>query len=96
MGQLAIDATQWKTAEWAREKGLFAEVHDNIEDMHASVNTLANKLAQSNPEALSKIKAITWDGTDHWDSLLEQRAEVSGQLVLSAFTRNAIKSFKNS
>jgi len=95
MGQLAINATEWQTAKWAKEKGLYAEVLDSMEDMHNYVDTLANKLANSNPEALSKIKEITWLGTEHWDNLLEERAEISGRLVLSDFTRNAIASFKS-
>jgi methylglutaconyl-CoA hydratase len=92
--QLAFDAQSWRSAAWAREKGLFAEVHESINGVDASIDRLAQQLAQSNPEAMVDIKRASWAGTDHWDTLLFERAAISGRLVLSAFTRNAIAQFK--
>jgi methylglutaconyl-CoA hydratase len=92
--QLSIDATLWRNSDWAKRKGLFAEVHPTIENMDESVYRLANTLAHSSPEAMSELKKIFWKGTDHWDELLKERATISGRLVLSNFTRNAITSFK--
>ena len=94
MSELAINATEWRSAEWAKKKGLFTDVYDNAEEMDAEIQRLAHKLAKSNPEAMSKLKAIFWQGTDHWDELLIERAAISGNLVLSEFTVNAIHSFK--
>lgn len=94
MTQLAINATEWKTAHWAQEKGLFNEVFDTSEQMDSYIAHLAEKLAGSNPEAMRQLKAAFWEGTEHWDSLLEARAAISGRLVLSDFTVNAIKQFK--
>src|SRR5690554_8202147 len=94
MSQLAINATEWQSAEWAKEKGLYAEIFENIEEMDAAVETLANKLASSNPEAMRLLKGIFWEGTENWDTLLQDRAAMSGQLVLSDFTINAISAFK--
>ena len=91
---LAIDATMWRNAEWARKKGLFAEVHESIENMDESVYRLANTLAHANPEAMAEMKKIFWKGTENWDQLLKERAAISGKLVLSEFTRNAIAKFK--
>lgn len=91
---LAIDATMWRNSDWAKKKGLFAEVHENIENMDESVGRLANTLAHSSPEAMAELKKVTWQGTDHWDELLMERAAISGRLVLSDFTRNAITKFK--
>jgi methylglutaconyl-CoA hydratase len=91
---LAIDATMWRNAEWAKRKGLFSEVHDNIDSMNESVYRLANTLAHSNPMAMADMKKIFWQGTEHWDELLKERAAISGRLVLSEFTRNAIEKFK--
>ena len=91
---LAIDATMWRNAEWARKKGLFAEVHESIENMDESVYRLANTLAHSNPEAMAEMKKIFWKGTENWDELLKERAVISGKLVLSNFTKNAIAKFK--
>ncbi len=92
--QLAIDATMWRNADWARRKGLFAECHPTVESMDESIHRLSNQLAHSNPEAMSELKKIFWQGTDDWDDLLTKRAEISGRLVLSNFTREAIAKFK--
>ena len=91
---LAIDAAMWRNAEWARKKGLFAEVHESIENMDEAVYRLANALAHSSPGAMGEMKKIFWKGTEHWDELLKERAAISGKLVLSDFTKNAIAKFK--
>lgn len=95
MSQLTINATEFQSAEWARQKGLFAEVFNTVEEMDKAIDVLANKLATSNPEAMSKLKKIFWEGTENWDNLLKVRAGMSGELVLSEFTRNAINQFKS-
>lgn len=95
MSQLAINATEWQSALWAKEKGLYAEVFETEEEMDKAIQTLAEKLAASNPEAMSELKKIFWQGTENWDTLLTERAGISGRLVLSDFTRNAINKFKS-
>jgi methylglutaconyl-CoA hydratase len=92
--QLAIDSTMWRNADWARRKGLFAEVHPTIESMDESISRLSTQLAGSSPAAMAELKKVFWRGTDNWDSLLCERAEISGRLVLSHFTREAISKFK--
>ena len=92
--QLTINATEWQTAVWAREKGLYAELFDNAADMDKSIDALATKLATSNPEAMALLKKVMWEGTENWDNLLIERAGMSGKLVLSEFTINAINKFK--
>lgn len=94
MSQLAINATQWQTAQWAKEKGLYSEIFETVEAMDESISTLANTLAKSNPEAMQMLKKVFWQGTSNWDELLLERAAMSGKLVLSEFTRNAINKFK--
>lgn len=92
--QLAIDAHSWRSAEWAKRKGLFAEIYPTIEQMDESVRHLANQLSHSSPDAMEEMKKIFWKGTEHWDTLLTERAAISGRLVLSDFTRHAIEKFK--
>ncbi len=92
--QLTMNATEWQTAQWAKDKGMFSEVHSSIGDMDNAINALSDKLSKSNPEAMMLLKKIFWHGTDHWDKLLLERAEMSGRLVLSDFTRKAIEKFK--
>lgn len=94
MSQLAIDATEWRSAEWAYERGLYAEIHEDIPQLDAAVDRLAQRLSKSNPEAMAMLKSIFWQGTEDWDELLSTRAAMSGKLVLSEFTVNAINAFK--
>ncbi len=91
---LAIDATMWRNAEWAKRKGLFAEVHETVENMDEFIHRLSNTLMHSSPMAMAEMKKMFWKGTEHWDELLKERAAISGKLVLSEFTRNAIAKFK--
>ena len=92
--QLAIDATQWRNADWARKKGLFAEFHTTIEGMDESIERLAHSLVHSSPAAIEELKKVFWKGTEHWDKLLVERAAISGKLVLSDFTKNALAALK--
>jgi methylglutaconyl-CoA hydratase len=94
LAELTLAATEWKNAYWAKEKGLYAEVFEKAEDLDNEVAVLANKLASYNPEALAQMKKVLWEGTDHWDELLSERAEISGKLVLSDFTKKALEKFK--
>ncbi len=91
---LAIDAAMWRNSEWAKRKGLYAELHENVENMDESVERLAHHLSHSNPEAMAEMKKMFWKNTDHWDELLKERAAISGRLVLSNFSKTAIEKFK--
>lgn len=90
---MAIDA-DWRSAQWAEQMGLFARVFDSVNALDSALELFVRKLARSNPQAMANIKAVSWQGTEHWDRLLEQRAEMSGTLVTSDFTRNAISAFE--
>ena len=91
---LAIDATMWRNSDWAKLKGLFSEVHESIENMDEAIFKLSNTLAHSSPQAMAEMKKIFWKDTAHWDDLLIERAKISGKLVLSDFTKQAIEKFK--
>ena len=95
MSELTIDAKSWRTADWAKSKGLYADVFPTVEAMDEAISILAVTLSESNPEAMRELKRIFWENTDHWDVLLAERAAISGRLVLSDFTRNAINKFKS-
>ena len=94
MSAMATNATEFFSADWAREKGIYTNVFETAEEMDNAIAVLAAQLAKSNPEAMKELKTIFWAGTEHWDGLLSERAAISGRLVLSDFTRNAIESFK--
>ena len=90
---MAVDA-EWHDAFWAKQNGLFTKVFATIHDLDEAVAELSRKIGSCNPEAISEMKKVLWEGTNNWDALLEQRAEISGKLVLSDFTKNYVKSFK--
>lgn len=91
---LSINAADWHSAEWARQKGLYNKLYAETGEMDEAIRQLATDLANSSPDAMRDLKAVLWKGTEDWDLLLEQRAEISGRLVLSDFTKNFIKKFK--
>lgn len=92
---LAIDAGMWRNSDWAKKKGLYAEVHENTQNMDEAVERLAHSLSHSNPQAMAEMKKMFWQGTDHWDILLKERAAISGSLVLSEFSKAAIEKFRS-
>lgn len=93
MSELALTANEWKDAKWAFEKGLYSQLATK-ETLEEVTLTLATQLASYNPDALRALKNVFWEGTSHWETLLPERAKISGELVLSNFTKNALKAFK--
>ena len=94
VAELTLDATSWKTAYWAKEKGLYAKVFETMNELDAALETLSLQLASYNPDALLKMKKTLWKGTENWNTLLAERAAVSGELVVSEFTKKALQQFK--
>ena len=94
LGELALAAHEWKNAYWAKEKGLYARVFEDIKDLDKEVEIFTEKLASYNPEALYEMKIALWSGTDDWGELLQEEAAISGELVLSDFTKEALKKIR--
>lgn len=94
MSQIAIDANSFYPAEWAKEKGLFTQVFESTEALDETVKTFAEHLCTYNEDAMIEMKKVFWKGTEDWDSLLAERAQISGRLVLSEFTKEKLKGFK--
>lgn len=92
--QLSLDANTFYSANWAHEKGLFSSIHENIDELNDAVLSMALNLSNYNPEALTSLKQILWKNTENWDNLLIERAAISGKLVLSPFTKQALKRFQ--
>ena len=92
--QLSIDAASWHSADWAHRKGLYLELHHATEDLDESIQILTTSLLHTSATAMAELKNVLWQGTEHWDKLLQERAAISGKLVLSDFTKNYIKQFK--
>lgn len=94
MAEMTLEPTAWKNANWALEKGLFTKIFASNDDLDIALETYTNQLASYNPEALLEMKKVMWEGTENWDTLLFERAAISGRLVLSDFTKNALLQFK--
>ena len=94
LSQISLNPTKFFTSSWAKNNGLYAEVFENISELDLAVQTFAEELCSYNQEAMNEIKKLFWRGTDHWDTLLEEQATISGRLVLSNFTKEKLNKFK--
>jgi len=94
LSELSLAAHEWKNAYWAKDKGLYARVFESLKDLDKEIDIFTEKLASYNPEALYEMKQMFWKNTSHWDELLAERAAISGELVLSDFTKNALAKYK--
>lgn len=94
MSEMTLEASEWKSATWANQKGLYAKVFETTAELDTEISAFAKKLSSYNPEALFEMKKILWEGTENWEALLDERAQISGKLVLSDFSRTALNEFK--
>jgi methylglutaconyl-CoA hydratase len=94
--QLAIDASMWRNADWARRKGLYAELHPDTTGMDESLRRLTDALAHSSVQAMWELKKVFWQGTEHWDKLLIDRAAISGTLIINEDAKKALAKIKKS
>ncbi len=93
LAEMSLSPTEWKNAYWAKEKGLFTKVFDSIKELDNELELFTQKLSSYNPEALQEWRKVLWEGTGHWNQLLTERASITGTLVLSEFTKNALSKF---
>lgn len=94
LAELTLAGDEWQTADWALNKGLYSKVYDTVEELDHQLEIFTQKLSNYNPEALSEMKKVLWEGTENWGTLLYERAAISGKLVLSDFTKEALNQFK--
>lgn len=94
ISELSLSPSEWKNAYWAKEKGLFSRVFNGMDELDKELEFFTQKLSSYNPQALEEWKKVLWEGTDGWNALLVERAAITGKLVLSEFTKNALSKFK--
>ncbi len=94
LGQMTLNAKTFYTAQWAKDKGLFAEVLPDAQALDDAIETLCHELKSYHPEAMAEMKRVLWSGTEHWETLLAERAAISGGLVLNNFTKATLERFK--
>ncbi len=92
--ELSINATAWHTAFWAREKGLFGKVFENVDRMNDETEILAGKLSKYDVNATKLLKQEIWRGTEHWPELLQEQARKTARLVLQDFTKDYLQKYK--
>jgi len=94
VSELSLHPTEWKNAYWGQERGLYAKVFDNLRELDKEIDFFTHKLSAYNPAALLEWKKVLWNTTDHWDTLLTERARITGSLALSEFAKIALSKFK--
>ena len=95
LADLALSPAEWKNAYWAKEKGLYSKVFQTVAELDKELDFYTEKLASFNPKSLANMKQVLWEGTEHWDELLIQRAEMSGKLALMPETKEILQRIKN-
>lgn len=95
LASMALAPTEWKSAYWAQENGLFSKVFESRSELDNEAEFYASQLASYSREALSLMKRALWEGTDHWDRLLPERAAMTGKLALSQTTQDTLRKFKD-
>ena len=94
--QLAIDTHLWRNSDWARRKGLYAELHPNKESMEESIERLTSSLSKNALVANAQLKKMLWEGTENWDTLLAERATKTGELLLKEQAQEFLAQFNKS
>lgn len=92
-GQLSLD-TEWHTAAWGRDNGLFQRVYAGPEELFREARILAERVGKFNPNASARLKQSLWEDTDHWPALLAERAATTGRLVMSGEAKTALGNLK--
>lgn len=93
LSTLSINAQNWKKAEWGYEKGLFNALFKTVEDLDLGIQKLALQLSKSSEEAMRELKKALWSNTQDFDTLLFEKAEITGKLALGPFTRDFLRDF---
>ena len=93
MSQLSLEATNFFSAEWAQQKGLFTNIYSSVKDLDKQVNLIVKQLCSYNPDALTRLKETLWEGTSDWEKKKKKRAAISGCLVLSDFTNQQLNNY---
>lgn len=90
---MSVTPNVWQTAAYGKEVGLYMQVFESTEEMDEYIDSFSKELLTMNPMAIAGLKSVFWENTEHWDDLLEERAQKSGELVLSSYAKEAISGF---
>ncbi|MDH6252173.1 methylglutaconyl-CoA hydratase [Chryseobacterium sp. H1D6B] len=90
---MAIDA-DFRSAAWAEQHNVYHSVSENISEMDMALEKFLQTLASRSIEALSLIKKVSWEGTDHFNELMPARIHMSASLILEDSAKKNIESIK--
>ena len=91
--QLSLEAENWKTAKWARKKGLYNSVVNSHKELEISVGELAEKFGNYSSDAMEKLRKLHWENTEHWEGTLKSNAEITAKLLLKDAAQNILNKF---
>lgn len=91
---MTLNPAQWFDADWSKSKNLFNETAPDIEKLDEILFKKIQEFSSYSTKALREIKAMMWQNTPYWDELLKQRAAISGRLILTQESKNALEKLK--
>ena len=91
--QLSLEAENWKTAKWAKKKGLYNSVVNSHKELEISAGKLAEKFGNYSSDAMQKLRKLHWKNTEHWEDTLKSNAEITAKLLLKDAAQSIIEKF---
>ena len=90
---MSIDA-DFRSAEWCKQHDVYHSVSENIEMMDEEISKFLEKLSARSSDALSLIKKVSWEGTEHFEELMPERILMSASLILEDSAKKNIEKIK--
>ena len=90
---MSIDA-DFRSADWCENHDVYHSVSENIEMMDEEINKFLEKLSTRSSDALSLIKKVSWEGTEHFEQLMPERILMSASLILEDSAKKNIEKIK--
>ncbi|WP_226063198.1 enoyl-CoA hydratase/isomerase family protein [Kaistella polysaccharea] len=90
---MSIDA-DFRSADWCEKHDVYHSVSENIEMMDKEINKFLEKLSTRSSDALSLVKKVSWEGTEHFEHLMPERILMSASLILEDSAKKNIEKIK--
>lgn len=90
---MSVDA-DFRSAEWCAKHDVYHMVSATIAEMDIKLTDFLEKLSQRSADALALIKKVSWEGTEHFESLMPERIHMSASLILEDSAKKNIQSIK--
>ncbi|MCZ2083323.1 MAG: enoyl-CoA hydratase/isomerase family protein [Flavobacteriales bacterium] len=90
---MSIDA-DFRSADWCEKHDVYHSVSENIQMMDEEIDKFLEKLSTRSSDALSLIKKVSWEGTEHFEQLMPERILMSASLILEDSAKENIGKIK--